>query len=103
MLYQLSYGTIALAATKVRYFFNLPKFLSNNLHSIGFFSLEKLNGFPIFATQLARDVAQLVARYVRDVEVGSSNLLIPTKKPVHRKRTGFFCIHQEDNELLFPK
>lgn len=27
-----------------------------------------------------RDVAQLVARHVRDVEVGSSSLLIPTKK-----------------------
>ena len=27
-----------------------------------------------------RDVAQLVARYVRDVEVGSSSLLIPTAK-----------------------
>lgn len=26
-----------------------------------------------------RDVAQLVARHVRDVEVGSSSLLIPTE------------------------
>ncbi len=28
---------------------------------------------------LSRDVAQLVARHVRDVEVGSSSLLIPTQ------------------------
>ena len=30
--------------------------------------------------QKRRGVAQLVARYVRDVEVGSSSLLTPTKK-----------------------
>ena len=30
--------------------------------------------------KIHRDVAQLVARHVRDVEVGSSSLLIPTKK-----------------------
>jgi hypothetical protein len=42
--------------------------------------LEKLNRFSIFAPHLARDVAQLVARYVRDVEVGSSSLLIPTNE-----------------------
>jgi hypothetical protein len=41
--------------------------------------LEKLKAFSIFAPHLNRDVAQLVARYVRDVEVGSSSLLIPTK------------------------
>ena len=32
-----------------------------------------------FATQIKRDVAQLVARYVRDVEVAGSNLVIPTE------------------------
>ena len=32
--------------------------------------------------QKRRGVAQLVARYVRDVEVGSSSLLTPTKKRI---------------------
>ena len=36
--------------------------------------------------QKRRGVAQLVARYVRDVEVGSSSLLTPTKS---RKRIPF--------------
>ena len=39
-----------------------------------------------------RGVAQLVARYVRDVEAGSSSLLTPTKKK-RRKSVSFFCIH----------
>ena len=30
--------------------------------------------------QIGRGVAQLVARYVRDVEAGSSSLLTPTKR-----------------------
>ena len=36
----------------------------------------------IFAVEIkgARGVAQLAARHVRDVEVGSSSLLTPTKK-----------------------
>ena len=38
---------------------------------VHYFSLENIKD---------RDVAQLVARHVRDVEVGSSSLLIPTKK-----------------------
>gem|GEM_PF-3131075 len=38
---------------------------------VHYFSLENI---------MDRDVAQLVARHVRDVEVGSSSLLIPTKK-----------------------
>ncbi len=39
-----------------------------------------------------RGVAQLVARYVRDVEAGSSSLLTPTKqiKALPLKREGFF-------------
>ena len=37
-----------------------------------------------------RGVAQLVARYVRDVEAGSSSLLTPTnEKAFPRKRKGF--------------
>ena len=37
---------------------------------VHYFSLENIKD---------RDVAQLVARHVRDVEVGSSSLLIPTE------------------------
>ena len=39
----------------------------------------------IFAVEIkgARGVAQLAARHVRDVEVGSSSLLTPTKKGSH--------------------
>lgn len=33
----------------------------------------------LWGGSLSRDVAQLVARHVRDVEVGSSSLLIPTQ------------------------
>ena len=36
-------------------------------------------GERLWGGSLSRDVAQLVARHVRDVEVGSSSLLIPTQ------------------------
>ena len=43
--------------------------------------------------QKRRGVAQLVARYVRDVEVGSSSLLTPTKKRILKYlRILFFII-----------
>lgn len=40
---------------------------------------------------MVRGVAQLVARYVRDVEAGSSSLLTPTKKKRCRAVFLFFC------------
>ena len=43
--------------------------------------MAKSNILITFAVgKVHRDVAQLVARHVRDVEVGSSSLLIPTNK-----------------------
>ena len=46
----------------------------------------------LWGGSLSRDVAQLVARHVRDVEVGSSSLLIPTQILL-------ITIHQ--NNILF--
>ena len=42
---------------------------------------------------MVRGVAQLVARYVRDVEAGSSSLLTPTKKKEMPSGVSFFCPH----------
>ena len=45
------------------------------------YKMAKSNILITFAVgKVHRDVAQLVARHVRDVEVGSSSLLIPTNK-----------------------
>ena len=45
------------------------------------YKVAKSNILITFAVgKVHRDVAQLVARHVRDVEVGSSSLLIPTNK-----------------------
>ena len=42
------------------------------------FNLFALSLHPNFFNEVRRGVAQLAARYVRDVEVGSSSLLTPT-------------------------
>ncbi len=48
--------------------------------------------------QKRRGVAQLVARYVRDVEAGSSSLLTPTKKG-NPKWIAFFRLEIIDERL----
>ena len=52
-----------------------------------------------FASEIKkRDVAQLVARYVRDVEVAGSNLVIPTLRRVllNKVYPSFFCQKMHD-------
>ncbi len=83
LLYQLSYGTFSslFAVAKVYIFFHITKLF-----------LEKIRQFIknhylcVHKTQVNRDVAQLVAHYVRDVGVGRSSRLIPTH---HVKKRGF--------------
>ena len=51
-----------------------------------------------------RDVAQLVAYYVRDVGVASSNLVIPTlynKKVSEKNQTPFFYSYCKASSILF--
>ena len=55
----------------------------------------------LWGGSLSRDVAQLVARHVRDVEVGSSSLLIPTHqkgKNLERDLAFLFSILLISNE-----
>ncbi len=49
---------------------------------------------------MVRGVAQLVARYVRDVEAGSSSLLTPTKKRETLSGVSFFC-HSITEKVYF--
>ncbi len=57
------------------------QFLGNTKEAKIFFFRDK-GGCPTYSKQqkVHRDVAQLVAHYVRDVGVGRSSRLIPTKK-----------------------
>ena len=80
LLYQLSYGTLALlafAVAKVQTF-SFPAKQNADFFAIRFrfryfiVSLHRHSGFRI--------VAQLVAYHVRDVGVGSSSLLYPTRE-----------------------
>ena len=52
-----------------------------------------------------RDVAQLVAHYVRDVGVASSNLVIPTlyinKRCLKTNQTPFFYSYCKASSILF--
>ena len=51
-----------------------------------------IDTFIIFAlAKQERDVAQLVARHVRDVEAAGSSPVISTKKKVSEKDAFFFC------------
>ena len=74
LLYQLSYGTIVLlfCGAKVGLFFVLTNFFSEKLHAF------QKNAVTLHSLLRHRDVAQLVAHYVRDVGVGRSSRLIPT-------------------------
>jgi hypothetical protein len=47
---------------------------------IFYFKYAETNKFCNFVSLINRDVAQLVARYVRDVEVAGSSLVIPTEQ-----------------------
>ena len=90
LLYQLSYGTMAVflnPSAKVDVFLYTCKFLTIKLHAFQIFCI------PLHSLSSNRDVAQLVAHYVRDVGVGRSSRLIPTNRKV--KKVGscqpFFC------------
>ena len=48
-----------------------------------------------------RGVAQLVAYHVRDVGVGSSSLLTPTKEKARHDSAGLFCLKQTQACLGF--
>ena len=67
--------------------------------------MAKSNILITFAVgKVHRDVAQLVARHVRDVEVGSSSLLIPTNnikiKAVVSSDYCLYCFLSIDFPLL---
>ena len=51
--------------------------------------------------QNGRGVAQLVARYVRDVEAGSSSLLTPTLMADFFRKSAFFVTYCLVNCLYF--
>ena len=75
LLYQLSYGTFSslFAVAKVYIFFHITKLFSEKIRQF-----IKNHYLCVHKTQVNRDVAQLVAHYVRDVGVGRSSRLIPT-------------------------
>lgn len=50
-----------------------------------------------------RDVAQLVARHVRDVEVGSSSLLIPTVSVCGNSSVGRASASQAEGREFEPR
>lgn len=57
-------------------------------------SIERLSLHRKIKNETNRDVAQLVARHVRDVEVGRSSRLIPTKKKTGSQMTiGLFLLN----------
>ena len=78
LLYQLSYGTFSslFAVAKVYIFFHITKLFPEKIRQF-----IKNHYLCVHKTQVNRDVAQLVAHYVRDVGVGRSNRLIPTIQP----------------------
>ena len=78
LLYQLSYGTFSslFAVAKVYIFFHITKLFPEKIRQF-----IKKHYLCVHKTQVNRDVAQLVAHYVRDVGVGRSNRLIPTIQP----------------------
>ena len=93
LLYQLSYGTIltsnikldvSFAGAKVALYFETCKYFGNFLSKKQKKSRFTLSFHPIILPlqevkeQTNRDLAQLVAHYVRDVGVGRSSRLIPT-------------------------
>ena len=89
LLYQLSYGTsravISDSGCKDTYFFILRKFFKKKSIPIPKIALPLQH-------QRDRNVAQLVAHYVRDVGVGRSSRLIPTGwKRGSRDSEGLFC------------
>ena len=83
LLYQLSYGTFSslFAVAKVYIFFHITKLFPEKIRQF-----IKNHYLCVHKTQVNRDVAQLVAHYVRDVGVGRSSRLIPTKS--NRPRIG---------------
>ena len=78
LLYQLSYGTFSslFAVAKVYIFFHITKLFPEKIRQF-----IKNHYLCVHKTQVNRDVAQLVAHYVRDVGVGRSSRLIPTIQP----------------------
>ncbi len=74
------------AGAKVGFFFGIGKFLPKKLHEF-----EK-NAVPLHSLLRHRDVAQLVAHYVRDVGVGRSSRLIPTGRR-KSEQSGFRLFH----------
>ena len=63
----------AIAGAKVGVFYHISKLLREKMHVFRNFAVS------LHSLLSNRDVAQLVAYYVRDVGVGRSNRLIPTK------------------------
>lgn len=80
LLYQLSYGTIVIAWLRVQRY----AFFVNHTNFWAFF-LKKMhefqkNALPLHSLLRHRDLAQLVAHYVRDVGVAGSSPVIPTRR-----------------------
>ncbi len=83
-----------IAGAKVRLIFELCKFFRKFLSFYADISQKSIN----FASQLAkkranRGVAQLVAHYVRDVGVGRSSRLTPTKRKWQTIRSAISLIY----------
>gem|GEM_PF-2860678 len=105
LLYQLSYGTFYFweAAAKVQFIFKTTKALLNYFAKIRPFVCTEKKAFLPLRGNFNRDVAQLVARYVRDVEVGSSSLLIPTKRHLNVEFSALKCLLFVEIHLRFFK
>ena len=89
LLYQLSYGTFSslFAVAKVYIFFHITKLFPEKIRQF-----IKNHYLCVHKTQVNRDVAQLVAHYVRDVGVGRSSRLIPTLLEERKaKRLSLVC------------
>ena len=99
LLYQLSYGTnsfIAECGCKDTY-------NSDNCNIFLHFLFHCAKNVYLCHCNDDRNVAQLVAHYVRDVGVGRSSRLIPThkKKPVKIKMTGFTFLFQQISIITY--
>ena len=91
LLYQLSYGTMTsttlFAGAKVIRFIEIANFSHFSRQSLGIY--EKVRTFA----SAKRKVAQLVAHYVRDVGVGRSSRLFPTRKRRLKQFSLRFCFY----------
>lgn len=80
VIFILFYLSIFVYAIITKYFMNVKTKENNNKYNKLIINAIKTKTYQSEKIQNHRDVAQLVARHVRDVEVGRSSRLIPTKK-----------------------